>query len=458
MDNMINWAEDDPGGGGLPQPEEPEELNQYRDNSYMILLRGTDDELKRTSLRTLYQILKPGKVIKNIYNCTPLKPGEFLLKINKSEKDNILKIKRLTDTKNNIVIPVEFTEAWNMNRTKVSIRSEDLVHTNNDELTEDLIDQNPGLVISAEIQTKWDQKDKRINTPFATVILEGKFSEIELAKIKLNLNFQKLSVKLFYPEPRRCKICWSYEHFSSKKNPCKQTRKCGNCGINFHLKTDGPKILEKCGNAPKCLNCGKDHPAWSKDCNKYHTEKKIWEVATKQRISYKHSRYLLNLEREKNLTGSYASMTNRQVDRRSQPEQQRDKQSENKVMQEEITKLNDEIKYLTNLVVKLCHINKVTISESDETETDMETENINDEESDTDLVPATPDVQQRPYKTVQGLTNEETLKFGLLNLQRRGTQNPAPLYNRAKNRQETNASKLTESKTPSKKRKVSKPK
>ena len=151
-------------------------------------------------------------------------------------------------------------------------------------------------------------------------------------------------------------------------------------------------------------------------------------------------------------------MTNRQVDRRSQPEQQRDKQTENKVMQEEITKLNDEIKYLTNLVVKLCHINKVTISESDETETDMETENINDEESDTDLVPATPDVQQRPYKTVQGLTNEETLKFGLLNLQRRGTQNPAPLYNRAKNRQETNASKLTESKTPSKKRKVSKPK
>ena len=117
MDNMINWAEDDPeGGGGLPQPEEPGELNQYRDSSYMIILRGTDDELKRTSLRT-YQILKPGKVIKNIYNCTPLKPGEFLLKINKSEKDNIFKIKRLTDTKNNIVIPVEFTEAWNMNRT-----------------------------------------------------------------------------------------------------------------------------------------------------------------------------------------------------------------------------------------------------------------------------------------------------------------------------------------------------
>ena len=46
MDNKINWAEDDPRGGGLPQPEEPEELNQYTDNSQMILLRGTDDKLK----------------------------------------------------------------------------------------------------------------------------------------------------------------------------------------------------------------------------------------------------------------------------------------------------------------------------------------------------------------------------------------------------------------------------
>ena len=41
---------------------------------------------------------------------------------------------------------------------------------------------------------------------------------------------------------------------------------------------------------------------------------------------------------------------------------------------------------------------------------------------------------------------EETTEFGL-NLRRRGTQNPAPLYNRAKNRQEINASKHTGSKT-----------
>ena len=56
MDNMINWAEDYQEGGGLPQPEEPQGLNQHRDNSQMILFRVANEELKRTSLRTLYRI------------------------------------------------------------------------------------------------------------------------------------------------------------------------------------------------------------------------------------------------------------------------------------------------------------------------------------------------------------------------------------------------------------------
>ncbi|XP_064122432.1 uncharacterized protein LOC135226649 [Macrobrachium nipponense] len=48
-----------------------------------------------------------------------------------------------------------------------------------------------------------------------------------------------------------------------------------------HGESHGP-----CSNAPKCVNCGGEHPASDKKCERYRFEKEIMAVKTKERISF----------------------------------------------------------------------------------------------------------------------------------------------------------------------------
>ena len=270
-----------------------------------------DENLKKSvKQKTIYNLLPQVTTCRN--NVTPLKSGDYLLKIKKSEKNHMLNIKNLSDNVNNINIPVKFQEAWNMNQTKVTIKSKQVQNcTNSEELTLDLKAQNEN-VVCAEIQTKFENHVYK-NTEFAVVTLSNKYSELELKNIKLYLYLESLPVKLYIPPPRRCKVCWSYDHFSSKNRPCNRQRKCGNCGKDFHLKIDGAKLLEKCKEKSFCIHCCKEHPVWYKECQRFIKEKKVWEIATKQNMSYGRALHILNQQKEEKdqsrIRATYATAT-----------------------------------------------------------------------------------------------------------------------------------------------------
>ena len=41
------WYNDDPGGGTL-HPDNPDNLNQYKDKTYSLVLKGRTDQLQKT--------------------------------------------------------------------------------------------------------------------------------------------------------------------------------------------------------------------------------------------------------------------------------------------------------------------------------------------------------------------------------------------------------------------------
>ena len=218
--------------------------------------------------------------------------GIFFLKIDKSQKESALSITKIGE------IPVKIEEPGAMNYTKVTIKHRDILRSNNEELTLDLKSQN-SEVVSVEIQTSWENKKEK-NSEYAVVTLDGKFNEKELETKKLIYWWEKLHLQLHIPPPTRCKNCWSYDHYTSKKRPCTQSAICGFCGGDAHLDSEGKKLTDKCTKQRFCINCQKeDHPAWSKECGRYKEEQKIWKKATQERISYKAARHLVKKQAEK---------------------------------------------------------------------------------------------------------------------------------------------------------------
>ena len=277
--------------GDLPAPEHPGSLDIFKDNTYMLMVKDRDsDLLKRARPRDVYKTIS--EVIPNILHCKRLESGNFLIKIDKSQKESTLSITKIGE------IPVKIEEPGAMNYTKVTIKHKDIPKYTNEELTEDLKKENSD-VVSAEIQTSWVDKIEK-KSEFAVVTLDGKFSEQQLKTKKLIYWWEKLHLKLHIPPPNRCKNCWAFDHFTSKKRPCTQKGICGFCGDQAHVDSQGNKITGKCTKQRRCINCQKgDHPAWSKECVRYREEQKIMEKATQERISVKQARFLLERQTEK---------------------------------------------------------------------------------------------------------------------------------------------------------------
>ena len=108
---------DDPSGS--LQPQNPEALNIFKDNSYMVIMKGTNDELKNSRPKVIYDLIHNKKVIPT-KSVKQIRNGNYLIKIDINNKDEIFKTKVLG------TIPVTCEEAWDLNQTKVTIRYEDL--------------------------------------------------------------------------------------------------------------------------------------------------------------------------------------------------------------------------------------------------------------------------------------------------------------------------------------------
>ena len=227
-------------------------------------------------------------------------------------------------------------------------------------------------------------------------------SEMQISRTKFLLNFEKLPTKLYVPQPKICKNCWKYGHLSTKNHPCPNTKVCGNCSEDFHLKIESNRIIGQCERGSKCINCKRQHPAWSRECPEYAKEQQYWEIAVKQRITYNAAK-----QQEKNKIKSYATATastSSTLTMTDNIQQQINRQQQDQHLSQQITNIMSQLKFLTDVVTKLCKINQIIIEETDTSDNE---ENMDADYDSEETVPAT---QLAPGR-VPGLNQDELMRF-----------------------------------------------
>ena len=116
---------------------------------------------------------------------------------------------------------------------------------------------------------KKDGNEIRTNTFFLT------FSS-SIRPASLRIGFEIITVSPYFPNPLRCYNCQRLGHGSRF---CRSKARCANCGSFEH-------VAESCSAQPCCPNCKGSHPASSKDCPQWKSEKEILKTKVVNNISY----------------------------------------------------------------------------------------------------------------------------------------------------------------------------
>ena len=98
--------------------------------------------------------------------------------------------------------------------------------------------------------------------------------------------FLRVSNDPYIPNPLRCYQCQVFGHHENKS---KREQICANCGQPKHSADE-----TDCKRPPKCVNCKEDHPANSRECQAWHTEKKILKVKYTRNISFPEARKIVD--------------------------------------------------------------------------------------------------------------------------------------------------------------------
>ncbi|GFX33637.1 putative RNA-directed DNA polymerase from transposon X-element [Trichonephila clavipes] len=114
----------------------------------------------------------------------------------------------------------------------------------------------------------------------------------------VKMAYIRCPVRPYIPNPLRCFQCQRYGH---SKNVCRGQPTCPRCGESGHDSAD-------CKKKEQCLNCKGEHPAYSRSCPTWITEKEITAVKIKEKISYPEARRVV-LARTPVSGKSYASAT-----------------------------------------------------------------------------------------------------------------------------------------------------
>ena len=99
---------------------------------------------------------------------------------------------------------------------------------------------------------------------------------------QLKVAFLRVSVDPYIPHPLRCYACQVFGH---RENKCHREEIYANCDQPKHSFDE-----TECKRPAKCFNCNEDHPANSKQCQAWHTEKEILKVKYTRNISFPEAR------------------------------------------------------------------------------------------------------------------------------------------------------------------------
>ena len=164
-----------------------------------------------------------------------------------------------------------------LNSCKGVARCPDLQGVSEQEILEEMREQ--GVINVCRIKIRRDDTLKDTNTFVFT------FNTSILPK-QLKVAFLRVSVDPYIPNPLRCYACQVFGHHENK---CHREEICANCGQPKHSADE-----TDCKRPPKCVNCKEDHPANSKQCQAWHTEKEILKVKYTRNISFPEARKIVD--------------------------------------------------------------------------------------------------------------------------------------------------------------------
>ena len=196
-----------------------------------------------------------------------LRSGDLLVKYtNKKHIECLLRLKQFHDLK------VTVSLHGSLNTCKGVVRCPDLQGVSEDEILENMREQ--GVINVRRIKVGRDGTLKDTNTFVFT------FNTSVLPK-QLKVAFLRVSVDPYIPNPLRCYACQVYGHHENK---CHREEICANSGQSKHSADE-----TDCKRPAKCINCKEDHPANSRQCQAWHTEKEILKVKYTRNISFSRS-------------------------------------------------------------------------------------------------------------------------------------------------------------------------
>lgn len=216
-----------------------------------------------------------------------LRSGDLLLEVsNDKQAENIMKCNLFGN------IPVSVSAHSTLNTSRGVISERDLTYISEGEILENLREQN---VIAV----------KRIN-----IRRDGKFEPTQhliltfdkpVLPASIKAGYLSCPVRPYIPNPLRCFQC---QRFGHSKASCRGKVTCARCGATGHES-------ESCSEKPLCVNCNKDHPSYSRTCEKFKLEKEIQTVKTKQNIPYPEAKKIV-LARSPTTGVSYAEIVSKE--------------------------------------------------------------------------------------------------------------------------------------------------
>ena len=140
------------------------------------------------------------KVIPQIKTINRLKSGVYSIKVDKKDREDIMKIKKINNA------PVKISQS------KGTIYCDYIKDYPDDEqLTKDLQKYNDNIIY-AKIKTIY--KDNQV-TKTNIAIIDFDLPTIP-PQFKIKLFYQSLPVRVYYPDPQQCKVCFRFGHISTK--------------------------------------------------------------------------------------------------------------------------------------------------------------------------------------------------------------------------------------------------
>ncbi|MEW8544157.1 MAG: hypothetical protein AB2693_11540 [Candidatus Thiodiazotropha sp.] len=197
-----------------------------------------------------------------------LRSGDLLVEYaSRKQIESLLRTKKFFD------LDVKVSLHSSLNTSKGVVRCPDLRGCSEQEILENMREQ--GVIAVRRIKVRRDGSLKDTNTFILT------FNTSTLPK-QVKVAFLRVDVDAYIPNPLRCYRCQVFGHHEDR---CKKQTICANCGQPQHSADE-----TDCKNAAKCVNCKGDHPANSKLCQAWHTEKEILKVKYTRNVSFPEAR------------------------------------------------------------------------------------------------------------------------------------------------------------------------